>query len=97
MICSIVLNTGWLSGKETTYNAGATGNMGSICGPGRSPGKGNDNSLQYFCWKKSHGQRSLGLGEAIVHRAAKIWTRLSTAPISTIYAIFKRQFRFKTP
>ena len=36
----------WLSGKESTRNAGG---LGSICGPGRSPGEGNGNPLQYSC------------------------------------------------
>ena len=36
----------WLSGKESTYNAG---DKGSIPGSGRFPGGGNGNSLQYSC------------------------------------------------
>ena len=36
----------WLSGKEPAYNVG---DVGSIPGSGRSPGKGNGNSLQYSC------------------------------------------------
>ena len=34
----------WLSGKESTCNAG---DPGLIPGLGRSPGEGNDNPLQY--------------------------------------------------
>ena len=47
----------WLSGKESPCNAGDTGDMGLISGSGRSPGGGNDNSLQYSCLE--NGQRSL--------------------------------------
>ena len=36
----------WLSGKEFTCSAG-DGDPGSIPGSGRSPGKGNGNTLQY--------------------------------------------------
>ena len=36
----------WLSGKKSAYNAEDTG---SIPGPGRSPGGGNGNPLQYSC------------------------------------------------
>ena len=36
-------------GKELTYNAGGTGDTGSIPGLGRSPAGGHDNPLQYFC------------------------------------------------
>ena len=34
------------NGKESACNAG---NLGSIPGSGRSPGKGNGNQLQYAC------------------------------------------------
>ena len=37
----------WLSSKESTSNAGVAG---SVSGFERSPGGGNDNSLQYSCW-----------------------------------------------
>ena len=36
----------WLSSKQSTCNAGATGDAGSIPGSGRYPGGGNGNSLQ---------------------------------------------------
>ena len=38
-----------LVGKNLTANAGDTRDMGWIPGLGRSPGKGNGNSLQYSC------------------------------------------------
>ena len=45
---------GGSSGKESAWNAG---DLGSIPGLGRSPGKGNGNPLQYS--GEFHGQRSL--------------------------------------
>ena len=36
----------WLGGKESACNAG---DVGLIPGPGRSPGEGNGNPLQYSC------------------------------------------------
>ena len=49
----------WLSGKESADNAG---NVGLI--PGRSPGEGNGNPLQYYCleilWTEEPGLQSLG-------------------------------------
>ena len=39
----------WLSSKETSCNAGDTGDSGSIPGSGRSPGTGHGNPLQYSC------------------------------------------------
>ena len=35
------------------------GNEGLILGPGRSPGGGHGNPLQYSCLENLHGQRSL--------------------------------------
>ena len=39
----------WLSNKESSCNAGATGDVGSILGSGRSPGERHGNPLQYSC------------------------------------------------
>ena len=40
----------WLSGKESTCNAGDTGLIPrGDCGSGRSSGEGNGNPLQYSC------------------------------------------------
>ena len=36
--------------KNPSNNAGDTGDVGSIPGPGRSPGGGNGNPLQYLAW-----------------------------------------------
>ena len=60
----------WLSGKKFTSNAGATGDLGSIPGPGRSPGGGNGNPLQYFCLENSVDR---GAWWATVHGVAKSW------------------------
>ena len=37
------------AGKESTCNAGNTGDVGSVPELGRSPGGGNGNPLQYSC------------------------------------------------
>ena len=42
--------------KESTCNAG---DLDSIPGLGRSPGRGHGNPLQYSCLENPHGQRSL--------------------------------------
>ena len=39
----------WLKGKESTCNAGNTGDTCSISGSERTPGEGNGNPLQYSC------------------------------------------------
>ena len=39
----------WLSGKESTCNAGPPRDAGSTPGSGRSPRGGHGNSLQYSC------------------------------------------------
>ena len=40
---------GGSAGKESAFNAGAKGEVGSIPGLGRSPGGRNGNPLQYSC------------------------------------------------
>ena len=45
--------TRWFSGKQSACNAGATGNVGSVSGSGRSPEGGNGNPLQYSCLEYS--------------------------------------------
>ena len=54
------------AGKESTCNAGNSGDTGSISGLGRSPGGGNGNPLQYSCleilWtEETSGLQSMGL------------------------------------
>ena len=57
--------------KESAYNAG---DLGSIPGSGRSPEEGHGNPLQYSCLENPMDR---GASQAIVHAAAKSWTRLS--------------------
>ena len=48
-----------LSDKESTCNAGDTGDTGSIPGLGRSPGGGNGNPLQNSCLENPMDKRGL--------------------------------------
>ena len=48
---------GWDS-KELAHNAGE---LGSIPGPGRSPGEENDSPFQYSCLDNSMGRGTSGL------------------------------------
>ena len=57
--------------KNPPANAG---DVGLIPGPGRSPGEGNDNPLQYSCLENSTDR---GGWQATVHGAIKSWTRFS--------------------
>ena len=66
-------------GKESTCDVG---DLGSIPGSARSPGVGNDNSLQYSCLENSMDRRTWW---ATVHGVAKSWTGLSTC----MYVIYK--------
>ena len=50
------------------------GDTGSIPDPGRSPGEGNGNPLQYSCLEKSMDREAW---QAAVYGVAKSWTRLS--------------------
>ena len=55
----------WLRNKEFTCNAG---DLGSVPGLGRSPGKRNGNSAQYSCLGNPMDR---GDWQAAVHRGAK--------------------------
>ena len=75
MICSP-----WLSGKESAYNAGATGATGSIPGSGRAPGGGHGNPFQYSRLENPMGR---GAWRTTVRGVAKSRTQLSTHAVST--------------
>ena len=45
-------------GQESAFNAGDTGDRGSIPGSGSSPGEGNGNPLQYSCLENSMDKRA---------------------------------------
>ena len=61
----------YLSGKESTCNAGDTG---TIPGLGRHPGEGNGNSLQYSCLGNAMDREAW---QPTVHAVAKSQTQLS--------------------
>ena len=65
---------GGLVVKNLPANAGASGDVISIPGPGRSPGGGNGNPLQYSCLGNFTEREAWW---ATVHRVAKSQTRLS--------------------
>ena len=70
----------WLSGKESTCNAGVTGEMGSIPGSGKSTGGGNGNPLQY---SRLENPMDKGAWQATVHRVAESDTTEVTEHAST--------------
>ena len=59
----------WLSGKESTCNAGDSGDAGSIPGLRRSPGEGNGTPLQYSCLGNPMDR---GAGRAAAHGVTKM-------------------------
>ena len=63
----------WLSSKESACSAGATEDMGSVPGSGRSPGGGHGNPLQYSCLENPTDK---GAWWAIVHGVTKSWILL---------------------
>ena len=69
-------NTGFLGGtviKHPPADAGDAGDVGSIPGWGRSPGRGTGNPLQHSCLENSMDR---GVWWAAVHGLQKSWTRL---------------------
>ena len=71
--------------KNSPANAGDTTDMGLIPGLGRSPGKGNGNSLQYCCLEHYMDR---GAWWAMVQEVSESQTRLSDracTPLSVLY------------
>ena len=62
------MSSRWLDGKESAYQAGDMGDVGSIRGLGRSSGEGNGNPLQYSCLGNPMDR---GAWWATVHRVSK--------------------------
>ena len=62
--------------KESICNVG---DLGSIPGLGRSPGRGHGNPLQYSCLENPHGQRSLAGYTPWGHKELDSTERQSTA------------------
>ena len=62
----------WLNSKESTCNAGASGDAGSIPGLGRSPGEGIGYPLQYSCLENAMDR---GAWWATVHGVSKSQTQ----------------------
>ena len=60
--------------KHPPTNAGDARDVGSIPGPGRSPGEGNGNLFQYSCLENSMVR---GAGWTRVHGVTKSWTQLN--------------------
>ena len=69
-------------GKESAYNAEDEADTGLIARLGRSPGVGNGKPLLYSCLENAMDR---GAWRAIVHRVAKIQTRLSDGAGSKKY------------
>ena len=61
--------TGGSVGKETAYNAGDTGDVGSDPRLGRSPGGEHDKPLQYSCLENPMDR---GTWWATVHRLQRV-------------------------
>ena len=61
-------------GKESAYNAGDTGDVGSSLRLGISPGGGDGYPLQYSCLENPMDRGAL---QATVYEVAKRQTRLS--------------------
>ena len=49
---------GFPGGSEVKTSACNAGDLGSVLGLGRSPGRGEGNPFQYSCLENPHGQRN---------------------------------------
>ena len=69
-----ITHRGFPGGSDGKASACNAGDPGSIPGPGKSPGEGNGNPLQYSCLENPVDR---GAWQATVHGVAKGWTQLS--------------------
>ena len=77
---SITLRIGlpwWFSSKDSTCSEGDSGDLGSIPGSGRSPGRGHGNPLQYSCLENPVDR---GAWWATVHGVTKSQHNWATKP-----------------
>ena len=75
------LYRGFPGGSDSKESASNVGDLTSIPGFGRSPGRRHGNPLRFSCLKHAHGQRSL----AAVHGVTKSQTQLSDWAQQHIY------------
>ena len=73
---------GGSGGKESTLNAGDSGDAGSIPGPGGSPGGGNGNPLHVLAWRipwtEEPGHKQSHLPEVTEHAHTRGHARAHT-------------------
>ena len=79
-----------LGDKESTCNAGDTGDPNSIPGSGRFPEGGHGNPFQYTCLENPHGQRSL-VGYS--PQGHKEWASLAAQMVKRLPAVRKSRVR----
>ena len=84
----------WLSGKESSYNAG---DMGSIPGSGRAPGEGNGNPFQYFCLRNPIDRGAwrvtiLGVTKELDMTWQLNNNNMKTKSLRTVYFISRKTF-----
>ena len=80
-----VVILGFPGGSEIKASACNAGDLLSIPGPGRSPGEGNGNPLQYYCLENSMDG---GAWWATVHGVANSRTRLSDFTFTFFQPLF---------
>ena len=84
------ITRGFPDGSESNVSTWNAGDLGSIAGLGRSPGRGMA-TQQYSCLENSRDRRAW---QAIVHGIAKSWTRLATNTRIYVHTYTLRKKRY---
>ena len=77
---------GFPAGSVVKNPPADVGDVGSVSGSGRSPGRGNDNPLQYSCLGNLVNR---GAWWATVHGVSKNWTQLNNNNNTTAKLIYQ--------
>ena len=64
----------WLCSKESACKSGATGDMGSISGSGKSPGGGHETPLSILAWRIPWTEKPGRLQSIVLQR---VWSDLA--------------------
>ena len=84
----VSINMGFPGDSDSKESACNAGDLGSIPGPGRSPGGGHGHRFQYSCLENPHGQKRLVGYSPWGHKDSEVTERLHTAQHNACFCLY---------